>query len=99
MTRQDGARMHIGQAASASDMSAKMIRRDEALGLLPAAQRTESGDRQVQPLAEAHSRELGAEGSGAVGDGHPGVGGPPPGRQAARGAHRVPGRVSEKIDG
>ena len=57
--------MNIGQAASTSGVSAKMIRHYEALGLLPAAQRTESGYRQyaqkdVHTLRFIrHSRDLG----------------------------------------
>ena len=57
--------MNIGQAASVSGVSAKMIRHYEALGLLPAAQRTESGYRQyaqndVHTLRFIwHSRDLG----------------------------------------
>jgi len=57
--------MNIGQAASASGVSAKMIRHYEELGLLPTARRTESGYRQYMP-AEVHtlrfirhSRDLG----------------------------------------
>ena len=57
--------MNIGQAASASGVSAKMIRHYEEVGLLPAAQRTDSGYRQyvdvdVQTLRFIrHSRDLG----------------------------------------
>ena len=57
--------LNIGQAAAASGVSAKMIRHYEEVGLLPAAQRTESGYRQygdaeVQTLRfVAHSRDLG----------------------------------------
>lgn len=57
--------LNIGQAASISGVSAKMIRHYEAVGLLPAAQRTESGYRQygdadVQTLRFIrHSRDLG----------------------------------------
>ena len=38
--------MNIGQAATASTVSAKMIRHYEALGLMPKVPRTESGYRQ-----------------------------------------------------
>lgn len=57
--------LHIGQAAAASGVSAKMIRHYEEVGLLPAARRTESGYRQydeseVQTLRFIrHSRDLG----------------------------------------
>lgn len=57
--------MNIGQAAAASGISAKMIRHYEELGLLPAAQRTESGYRQYEPNDVhtlrfiRHSRDLG----------------------------------------
>jgi Cu(I)-responsive transcriptional regulator len=57
--------MNIGQAAAASGVSAKMIRNYEEGGLLPAAQRTDSGYRQygdtdVQTLRFIrHARGLG----------------------------------------
>jgi len=57
--------LNIGQAAAASGVSAKMIRNYEAVGMLPAAKRTESGYRQygdadVQTLRFIrHSRDLG----------------------------------------
>ena len=57
--------MNIGQAASASGVSAKMIRHYEALSLLPAARRTESGYRQYEQNDVhtlrfiRHSRDLG----------------------------------------
>ena len=38
--------MNIGEAAAAADVSAKMIRHYEQIGLLPAAARTDSGYRQ-----------------------------------------------------
>lgn len=57
--------MNIGQAASESGVSAKMIRHYEALSLLPAARRTESGYRQYEQNDVhtlrfiRHSRDLG----------------------------------------
>jgi Cu(I)-responsive transcriptional regulator len=57
--------MNIGQAASATGVSAKMIRHYESIGLLPAAARTESGyrqygDKDINTLRFIrHSRDLG----------------------------------------
>jgi len=57
--------MNIGEASSASGVSAKMIRHYEELALLPAAQRTEFGyrqygDNEVHTLRFIrHSRDLG----------------------------------------
>jgi Cu(I)-responsive transcriptional regulator len=57
--------MNIGEAASASGVSAKMIRHYEQLALLPAARRTESGYRQFEQNDVhtlrfiRHSRDLG----------------------------------------
>jgi MerR family copper efflux transcriptional regulator len=57
--------MNIGEAASTSGVSAKMIRHYEELGLLPEARRTESGYRQYEPADVhtlrfiRHSRDLG----------------------------------------
>lgn len=46
--------IHIGQAAQASGVSAKMIRHYEGAGLMPAAARTEAGYRQYTE-AEVHT--------------------------------------------
>lgn len=57
--------LNIGQVATTSGVSAKMIRHYEAVGLLPAAQRTDAGYRQygeadVRTLRFIrHSRDLG----------------------------------------
>ncbi len=57
--------MNIGQAASTSGVSAKMIRHYEELGLLPEARRTEAGYRQYEQADVhtlrfiRHSRDLG----------------------------------------
>ena len=57
--------MNIGEAASASGVSAKMIRHYEELALLPAARRTASGYRQYEQNDVhtlrfiRHSRDLG----------------------------------------
>ena len=57
--------MNIGQAATASGVSAKMIRHYEGVGLLPEAVRTDSGYRQYAPGEVntlrfiRHSRDLG----------------------------------------
>ncbi len=46
--------MNIGAAARQSDISAKMVRHYESLGLLPTVQRTDSGYRQYSD-AEVHT--------------------------------------------
>jgi len=57
--------MNIGEAATASGVSAKMIRHYEEVGLLPAAPRTDGGYRQYGPVEVQnlrfvrHSRDLG----------------------------------------
>lgn len=57
--------MNIGEAAGASGVSAKVIRRDEELGLLPQAWCTKSGYRQYEQADVhthrfiRHSRDLG----------------------------------------
>ena len=56
---------NIGEAASRSGVSAKMVRHYESLGLLPKVSRTDAGDRQYGPNEVhtlrfiRHSRELG----------------------------------------
>lgn len=57
--------MNIGQAAAAAGVSAKMVRHYEAVGLVPAADRTEAGYRQYGQQAVdmlrfiRHARDLG----------------------------------------
>ena len=50
----DNGPLNIGQAASQSGVSAKMIRHYEALGLLPAVHRTDANYRQYQ-INEVHT--------------------------------------------